>query len=135
MFRLEAGAILIQTGTRLPQSFELRTTKYAEGWNLVQDLNGDTLDGQLRRSNWNLVYISGKLEASARGSRNHGSLHKAATRLLAKAKHTQLNCVEITQVLSKRFLGLSYVQVTGRSRHVQESLQLETLSERRQHLG
>ena len=62
------------------------------------------------------------------------TLRKATVKLLAKAKHTQLNCVEIIDVSKKRFLGMSYIQITGRSRHAQESFQLETVSQRRLHL-
>jgi hypothetical protein len=134
MLKVEPGAVLIQTGTRLPQSFQLKTAKYSEGWNLVENLNGSTLDGKLRGNNWNFIHVSGKLEASARGSWNMLTVRKATLKLLAKAKRTQLNCLEITEISKKRFLGMCYIEITGHSRHAQESFQLETLSQRRVHL-
>jgi hypothetical protein len=36
---LQAGTILIQTGTRLPKSLQLQTAKYSDGWNLVETHN------------------------------------------------------------------------------------------------
>jgi hypothetical protein len=134
MSKIEPGAILIQTGTRLPQSFQLQTAKYSDGWNLVENLSGMTLDGKLRRSNWNFIHVSGKLEVSARGSWGMVTLRKAMLKLLARAKDTQLNCIEIIDISKKRFLGMSYVQITGCSRHAQESFQLETVSQRRLNL-
>src|SRR5882724_12033604 len=106
MLRVEEGAVLIQTGTRLPQSFQLKTAKYTDGWNLIENLDGRAMDGKLRGNNWNFIHISGKLEASARGSWNMLTVRKATLKLLDKAKHTQLNCLEITDIAKKRFLGI-----------------------------
>jgi hypothetical protein len=39
-------------------------------------------------------------------------------------KREQFNCLEITEIIVKRFLGLSFVSVTAHSRHLQESLYL-----------
>ena len=124
----------MQTGTPLPQSLQLEAAEYSKGWNLVEKLDGSALDRKLRKSNWNFIYISGNLQASVRGGWNGLTLRKAAIRLLAKAKLTQLNSVEITHVSKRRFLGFRYMRVIGHSRHVQESNQLEPLSERRLHV-
>ena len=132
---VQAGTVLMQTGTPLPQSLQLEAAEYSKGWNLVEKLDGIALDGKLRKSNWNFIYISGKLEASVRGGWNGLTLRKAAIRLLAKAKLTQLNSVEITHVSKRQFLGFRYMRISGHSRHVQESNQLESLAERRLHLG
>jgi hypothetical protein len=37
-------------------------------------------------------------------------------------KSDGLNCVEIAHVTAKRFLGLPYVTVSARPRHIQESM-------------
>lgn len=36
----------------------------------------------------------------------------------------RLNCLEISQIAAKSFLGLPYVAVVGHARHIQESLYL-----------
>ena len=134
MSLLQPGAVLMQTGTALPQSLQLEAAEYSKGWNLVENLDGSAVDRKLRKSNWNFIYISGKLESSVRGGWNGLTLRKAAIRLLAKAELTQLNSVEITHVSKRKFLGFRYMRIIGHSRHVQESSQLESLSQRRLHL-
>ena len=42
--------------------------------------------------------------------------------MLARLKSEKFNSLEITRVASKRFLGVPYVSVSARSRHIQESL-------------
>ena len=47
---------------------------------------------------------------------------KGVKRILAKLKTPDFNCLEITEVVSKRFLGLPCTSVRARSRHIQESV-------------
>jgi len=46
---------------------------------------------------------------------------KAIKRIIASLKAKNFNCLEITHVAAKRFLGLPYVSVSAHSRHVQKS--------------
>jgi len=53
------------------------------------------------------------------------SVRRAVERILAKLKSEEFNSVEITRVAlmaSRRFLGVRYVTVYARSRHIQESV-------------
>src|SRR5712664_2212060 len=51
-------------------------------------------------------------------------------RVLAKAEPSKLNCLEITEVSAKQFLGIPYVHVSAHSRHIQKSPFLQKLAER-----
>jgi hypothetical protein len=41
--------------------------------------------------------------------------------MVAKLKGKNFNCLEITAVIEKHFLGISFLSITANSRHVQES--------------
>jgi hypothetical protein len=42
--------------------------------------------------------------------------------MLTKLKSEKFNSLEITEVVSKRFLGVPYVTVSARSRHIQDNV-------------
>ncbi len=51
-------------------------------------------------------------------------------RVLTKAEPSKFNCLEITEVSAKQFLGFLYVHVSAHSRHIQKSPFLQELAER-----
>jgi len=80
--------------------------------------------------------VVGLLEASVIGSANLHStaarrrVHKAVNRILRTARARSLNCVEITNILGRHFLGIPYITVIAQSRHIQESRLLQNTLER-----
>ena len=60
----------------------------------------------------------------AYGADQERATDKALKRILASLKTQRFNCLEITQVTAKRFLGLPYVSVSAHSRHIQAGLVL-----------
>src|SRR5438876_206615 len=53
-----------------------------------------------------------------------GTLRRAVKCVLAKQKGQKFNSLEITKVVSKRFLGIPFMSVTGHSRHIQQGVGL-----------
>jgi hypothetical protein len=51
-------------------------------------------------------------------------------RVLVKAAPSKFNCLEITEVSAKQFLGFPYLQVSAHSRHIQKSPFLQAPAER-----
>ena len=129
---LRAGTVLMQTGTVMPESVWVEEGPYSPGWEVIKNLDGDSLDRNLRESNWNFFFIAGSVHAIAWGPGNGITARCAAIRALAKSKLKKFNCFEITEVTTRRFLGIPYVSVVGHSRHVQEDRVLESLARRGQ---
>ena len=69
-------------------------------------------------------YLAGEVDASVVGSDSEKTRRRAIKRILAKLKFDKFNCLEITQMTAKRFLGLPYVSVSAHWRHIQERLVL-----------
>lgn len=116
-----AGTILVKEGTLLPETVRFESEPYSKGWRLVKDLRGSEMDRQLFEAGWNLFYLAEELQASAVGSDLGKTTRRAVRKVIAIMKSDKLNCVEITQVAARRFLGLPYVTVSAHPRHIQES--------------
>ena len=61
------------------------------------------------------------------GSKN---IQSALKRMLGRLKPTNFNCLEVTGIVAKRFLGVPYTVVSAHSRHIQKSCYLEGPDER-----
>jgi len=122
--KIKAGAILIEEGALLPESLWLESEQCLNGWRRVKNLDGYGLDRRVREAGWNFFSLAGEIKASVFGFDLEKTTHRAITQLLANLKSDKLNCLEITQVVWKRFLGLPYVNVSAHSRHIQKSMLL-----------
>ena len=65
--------------------------------------------------------MAGKIQATVFGFDKQQALHTAVERIIADVESENCNCVEITEVRMKSFLGLPYACVSAHSRHVQGS--------------
>jgi len=51
--------------------------------------------------------------------------------MLAKVKPLNFNCLEVTGIAAKRFLGVPYTVISAHSRHIQQSCYLDGDNARR----
>lgn len=120
--KINAGTILIREGVLLPKSLPVESEPYSKGWRLVKGLRGSEMDRRLFEAGWNLSYLAeGELGAVAFGSDLEKTTRRAIKKVIAAMKSKQLNCVEVTQVAAKRFLGLPHVTVLAHPRQIQDS--------------
>lgn len=116
---IKAGALLIENGTLLPKLLRLDSEAYTNDWRTVNVRTVFEKDIQL--ADWTFFFMAGSFEATAFGFDQAKSVHTAVERLITSAKSRQCNCLEITAVTMKSFLGLPYASVSAHSRHVQAS--------------
>jgi len=122
--KINTGTILIKEGTLLPESLRFESEPYSNGWRLVKNLNGYELDQKTTKAGWNFFYMANEIKATVFGLDEEKALRRAVKRVLTNLKSEKLNCLEITRVGGKRFLGLLYVTVSAHPRHIQESVVL-----------
>jgi hypothetical protein len=118
------GTILIKEGTPLPEGMQLESAPYTTGWRFAKNFDGGELDRKIHDAGWNFFYMAGEIKVSVLGHDGEKARRKAIEQILEKLKLERLNCLEITQVAEKRFLGLPYVSIAAHWRHIQESLVL-----------
>ena len=120
--KIKMGTILIEGGALLPDSLRFESEPYSKGWRLLKNLDGYGLDRKIRQAGWTFFYMAVEMKASVFGFDAEKALHRAVNRVLANLKSEKSNCLAITQVAAKRFLGLTYVTVLAHPRHIQESM-------------
>jgi hypothetical protein len=68
--------------------------------------------------------MAGAVDAMVFGSDLEKTTRRAVKKVLANMKSGRFNCLEISRVAAKSFLGLPYVTVAGHARHIQEGIYL-----------
>jgi hypothetical protein len=121
---IKRGTILIKDGTLLPDTLRFEREPYASGWGFVKNLDGYGLNRKIEEAGWTFFSLAGEVKTIAFGSKGQKRIRRALKRMLARLRSEKFNSLEITRVVSKRFLGLPYVSVFACSRHIQESMVL-----------
>jgi len=119
---LTTGTLLIEEGVVFPESLQIESDPYSNGWRIVKELDGYGLDRTMSRAGWTCFYMANEISASAVALNREKSLSKALNQILTKLKLERFNSLEITQVATKRFLGLAHTTVSAHARHIQESM-------------
>src|SRR5438094_7625712 len=119
-----AGTILIREDTRLPANLSIESETFLPGWRVVKSLDRSTLARNIEGVNWNFFYLAGEIRAAVLGRSQPGTLRRAVRRVLAKQEGQKFNSLEISNVVSKRFLGIPFINITAHSRHIQQDIGL-----------
>jgi hypothetical protein len=120
--KIKAGTILIEEGALLPESLRFESEPYSQGWRLVKNLDSRGLDRKIRDAGWAFFYMAGGVSATAVGSDLEKTTRRATKKVITSMELDGFNCLEISQVAAKRFLGIPYVTVSAHPRHIQESM-------------
>jgi hypothetical protein len=120
---IETGTVLIQEATLLPTGVPVDSDVFLPGWRAVRNLDGYGLGRKIHEACWNFFYLAGEIKATVLGREGIEALRRAVKQILAK-RTQQFNSLQITKVVSKRFLGVPYLNVSGHSRHVQQDIGL-----------
>jgi len=116
-----SGTVLIRENTLLPASLAIKSEVFLPDWRVVKNLDSLVLAQNIEGANWNFFYLAGEIRATALGRDRSGTLRKAVKRVLAK-QEKQFNSLEITKVVSKRFLGIPFMSVAAHTRHIQQGI-------------
>jgi len=116
-----SGTILIRENTLLPAGLAIESEVFLPGWRAVRNLDGYGLDRKIEQAKWNFFYLAGEIRATVLGRDRSKTLGRAVKRVLAK-QPMQFNSLEITRVVSKRFLGIPFMSVAAHTRHIQQGI-------------
>jgi hypothetical protein len=99
---------------------------------MVNKVIGHDLDRLVRKADWNFFFMAGSIEANALGRQSEKTTRIAMRRILAKAKSSTFNCLEITELSTRTLFGIPYTHAAAHSRHVQSGCCLKQAAERSQ---
>jgi len=122
----------VQVGTILMKEWPGMTTLGLEsepcsaGWTLLKVLDGFTLDRKIHAAGWNFFFMATEVKVMFLGSLGAAKIQNALRRILKKVKEQHFNGLEVTEIVSRRFLGVPYVTISAHSRHMQRSCYLDS---------
>lgn len=118
------GTILMKEGTLLPETLQLETEAFSNGWKLIKNFDASGLDRRIHAEYWTFFYLASEISATCLGFGGQNMERRVVKRLLAKAKSTKFNSIDISRMVSNSFLGVPYTTVFAHARHLQKDLVL-----------
>ena len=122
--RARDGIIFIRDGTSLPPSLSVTTDAFLPNWRIVTSHDRWALARSIEGCSWYFFYLAGNIQATVLGGNKLTVLRRAVKRILVKGGDDKLNSLEITAIVSRRFLGIPFTTFTAHSRHIQERIAL-----------
>jgi hypothetical protein len=96
---------------------------------VVNALDGLALDRKIHAAGWNFFFMAAEAKVMFFGAIGAKNIQNAIKRMLEKLKPMNFNCLEVTGIVAKRFLGVPYAVVSAHSRHIQQSCYLDGADE------
>jgi hypothetical protein len=129
---IQVGTILIgEEPPRMAEALALQSDPYLENWSVVRALDGFALDDKIHAAGWNFFFMAAEVKVMFFGATGAKKIQNALKRIFEKVKPQNFNCLEVTGIGAKHFLGVPYTLVSVHSRHIQQSSQLDSIENRR----
>jgi hypothetical protein len=128
---IQVGTILMKDWPRMTQLLGLESEPCSGHWSLIKALDTFALDRKIHAAGWNFFFMAGEVKVTFFGSMGAKKIQNALQRLLGKVREQDFNCLEVTGIVVKRFLGVPYTSVSAHSRHIQQSSYLDSAEARR----
>ena len=129
---IEAGTMMVRAGLLLPPGMSVHTDSYSKNWDVITDPDAFGMDRSLRAAGWNFFFTAGAVHATAFGRREGVNARQAVDRILSRVQAQNFNCVEITDLSTKYFLGIPYMSVCAHARQIQFGQTLQDITQRYQ---
>lgn len=124
---IRAGTMLIQDGTRAPESLIVSIEPYSAGWSFIVKSTAAQLDKELESAGWTFFYMAGEIRVRGFGFNDQSRTDRAVAHVVDAVKRQHCNCLEITQIRRRSFWGLPYTSVVAHARHIQKSRRFQDL--------
>jgi hypothetical protein len=113
----------IQAGTVLMKEshlFVLESEPYFGNWSVVRAFEDYPFDQQVHAAGCHFPFIGAEVKVRFLGELGTKKINKAFTQILRKMRGHNFNCIKVTGIIVKRFLGVSYTTVSAHSRYLQQ---------------
>jgi hypothetical protein len=126
--RIRVGTMLIAAGTHMPESVVIDTEYHSPGWSSIIRSTSAQLDKQIENAKWTFFYMAGEIHTSGFGFNDQSRTNRAMAHVIDAVKKQNCNCLEITQIRRRSFVGLPYTSLVAHARHIQESRRFQDRS-------
>ena len=128
---VQVGTILIEGCPVMVKALGLQSVPYSADWGVLTALDGLATNHKIQAAGWNFFFMAAEVKVMFFGAIEAKNVQNAVRRMLGKLKPMNFNCLEVTGIVAKRFLGVPYAVVSAHSRHIQQSCYLDGDNERR----
>jgi hypothetical protein len=128
---VKVGTILIKQWPGMTRHLGLESEQYSGEWSRLKALDGFALDRKIHAAGGNFFFMATEVKAIFLGKAGATKIQNALQRILGKVRQEHFNCLEVTAIVARRFLGVPYVTVLAHCRHMQRSCYLDTVEARR----
>lgn len=118
---IRIGAMLIEDGAPTPESLVLSTNPYSPGWSSITNSTSAQLGREIESAGWTFFYMAGEIRTRGFGFNDQSRTDRAVAHVMDAVKLQNCNCLEITQMRRRSFLGLRYTSLVAHARHIQRN--------------
>lgn len=129
--QIQTGTIMVQQLASL-QPLGIESESCSGSWGSLGQLESSGLDLRIRNAGWKLFFMAAEHRAVVPAWGGQKTLRRGVKRLLAQTQAQHFNCLELTHILTKRFLGIPYVSIAAHSRHIQPGSHIQSVEQRTQ---
>jgi hypothetical protein len=126
--KIHVGSMLLEEGTPLPESLVVGTEPFANGWSCLPSSSAP-LGQALESAGWTFFCRAGPIHTTGFGFDEQSRTDRAVAHAIEAVKREQGNCLEITQMRQRSFLGLRYTSLVAHARHIQRSRSVQDESD------
>jgi hypothetical protein len=119
---LKNGTLIIAEGTSLPNSSKITSEPFSHGWRMITNLRGQGLDRHFSQMGWTVFQKATPLSVYSLGFGERQTVLKAFYKILQNSGAKKFNCLEVTSVVKKTVMGVTYVGMSARARNIQKRL-------------
>ena len=127
--QIQAGTMMVQQSASM-QPLGIESEPYSGNWSSLGILESSGLDRKVRAAGWSLFFMAGELRAVVPAWGGQNTLRRGVKRLLHQTRLQHFNCLEVSHILKKRFLGIPYLSIAAHFRHIQEGCQIQSIEQR-----
>jgi hypothetical protein len=127
--KIRAGTMIIKDGTQTPESLAVDTKPYLAGWSSIMTTTSAQLGRDLESAGWTFFYMAGEIRTRGFGFNDESRTGRAVAHVIDAVKLENSNCLEVTQIRRRSFLGLPYTSVVAHARHIQTSRRFQGISD------
>lgn len=119
---MERGTLLLQDDIGFPKEAGFENQSYLSGWECMKASSADQLAKELNLAGWTFFYTAHEIRVTTFGFNREAMETRTAKRLIQAAKAQECNCLEVSSVKVKRWLGLCRVRTSAHTRHAQQNV-------------
>lgn len=116
---IEPGTLVILEAAKVPDGILFESHQHRIGWRTFTPSAVGDLGKDMASAGWHLFFMAAELKATSWGKSGQATTCRALAKILKPALDSRFNCIEVTRVASKRFLGIPYTTVGAHARHLQ----------------